>query len=346
MPQEALAGWREIDAHAAVLPFTLDDIHVAPARTVPAIVEWVSGELIDRFATLDTPANLSVVPEPEEAGSVRRGRARGPAFDPYQARPIAAALAGGDVTQARRLVRSALEETVAGKRAEGGVRGARAVALVASVLEAAERASIDTGACWERYADFVSEARTTGTEKGHVDAAMRLLRVLKREADSGTRVSLDYKELNAIVIPRLVDGITLAEVSKLLDVKCSTLTSASGARVWAQFQSVRGQAAAGSREEPAPPPPHECGGGGEAGGRERSQQLGQAVQALRRNVAARVSEAVRESVMSLRERIRQWWARFRCPTEFLCDNCRYDHPTACHRSERPNAVSCPDYKPR
>ncbi|NIA15180.1 MAG: helix-turn-helix domain-containing protein [Nitrospiraceae bacterium] len=224
LPQEALTGWRAIDARAAALPFALDDVHVAPAPTIPAIVEWVSQELLDRFETLDTPTALSVVPEPEEAGATRRTRARGPAFDPYQARPIAAALAGGNVTQARRLVKSALEETVAGKRAEGGVRGARAVALVAAALEAAERASIDTQACWERYGDFVVEARTAETEKGHVDAAMRLLRVLKREADSDAQVSLDYKELNAIVIPRLVEGITLTEVSKLLDVKPSTLT--------------------------------------------------------------------------------------------------------------------------
>jgi hypothetical protein len=47
-----------------------------------------------------------------------------------------------------------------------------------------------------------------------------------------------------------------------------------------------------------------------------------------------------------REALRQWWLRARCPTEFLCDNCRYDHPSACHRPQRPNAVKCPDYTPR
>ena len=48
----------------------------------------------------------------------------------------------------------------------------------------------------------------------------------------------------------------------------------------------------------------------------------------------------------LGERLRQWWLRLRCPTEFLCDNCRYDHPSACSHPERPNAVKCPDYRPR
>jgi len=46
----------------------------------------------------------------------------------------------------------------------------------------------------------------------------------------------------------------------------------------------------------------------------------------------------------LREFFGGWWAKFRCPTEFLCDNCRYDHPSSCHHPERPNAVKCPDYR--
>ena len=224
LPREALEGWRAIAGQTDALPFPLDDVHRAPARTIPAIVEWVSQELLERFETLDVPAALSVVPEPEEAASKRRTRARGPAYDSYQGRPIAAALAGGNVTQARRLVKSTLQETVSGKRAEGGVRGARAVGLVVAALEAAECAGIDTQACWERFGDFASKARAAETEKGHVDAAMRLLRVLKREADSGAQASLDYKELNDIVIPRLVEGITLAEVAKLLGVKAPTLS--------------------------------------------------------------------------------------------------------------------------
>ena len=31
-----------------------------------------------------------------------------------------------------------------------------------------------------------------------------------------------------------------------------------------------------------------------------------------------------------------WWLRQKCPTEFLCDSCKYDYDAACHRpaSER------------
>jgi hypothetical protein len=28
---------------------------------------------------------------------------------------------------------------------------------------------------------------------------------------------------------------------------------------------------------------------------------------------------------------------------FLCDNCKWNWPSACHRRERPNATECPDY---
>ncbi|MCH7959100.1 MAG: hypothetical protein IID08_03145 [Candidatus Hydrogenedentes bacterium] len=50
--------------------------------------------------------------------------------------------------------------------------------------------------------------------------------------------------------------------------------------------------------------------------------------------------------VSLLDRLRQWWLRVRSPTEFLCDNCVYDHPSACSHPERPNAVRCTDYKPK
>ena len=50
--------------------------------------------------------------------------------------------------------------------------------------------------------------------------------------------------------------------------------------------------------------------------------------------------------MNFLARLRAWWVRCRCPTEFLCDNCQYDHPAACKHRARPNAIECPDYRPR
>ncbi|MBI4777708.1 hypothetical protein HY792_02110 [Candidatus Desantisbacteria bacterium] len=43
------------------------------------------------------------------------------------------------------------------------------------------------------------------------------------------------------------------------------------------------------------------------------------------------------------------WSRIQGAFEtnrFLCDDCRYDYPSACHQSARPNARKCPDYKRR
>ena len=48
----------------------------------------------------------------------------------------------------------------------------------------------------------------------------------------------------------------------------------------------------------------------------------------------------------LADKFQQRWLRLRCPTEFLCDNCKYDHPSACLHPERPNAIKCPDYRPK
>ncbi len=50
--------------------------------------------------------------------------------------------------------------------------------------------------------------------------------------------------------------------------------------------------------------------------------------------------------ITLISRLRSWWLRVKCPTEFLCDNCQLDYGTACIRPQRPNAVKCPDYQPK
>ncbi len=51
----------------------------------------------------------------------------------------------------------------------------------------------------------------------------------------------------------------------------------------------------------------------------------------------------------LRRRIIRFWrvlrARLGAP-KYLCDSCRFDYRDACRRPERPNAIDCPDYRPR
>ena len=51
--------------------------------------------------------------------------------------------------------------------------------------------------------------------------------------------------------------------------------------------------------------------------------------------------------MSFLRRLRNWLRELGGgEREYLCDTCRYDHPHACHRRERPNATECADYKRR
>ena len=48
--------------------------------------------------------------------------------------------------------------------------------------------------------------------------------------------------------------------------------------------------------------------------------------------------------------LRRAWAWLRSLTPLkgapLCDTCKYDYGDACRRPERPNAITCPDYKRR
>jgi hypothetical protein len=36
--------------------------------------------------------------------------------------------------------------------------------------------------------------------------------------------------------------------------------------------------------------------------------------------------------------------RYKKNTKFLCDSCKYNDARYCSKSERPNAIKCPDYK--
>ncbi|MFO7264639.1 MAG: hypothetical protein FWJ73_00375 [Limnochordales bacterium] len=50
--------------------------------------------------------------------------------------------------------------------------------------------------------------------------------------------------------------------------------------------------------------------------------------------------------MSWLASLRAWWIRMRTGSRFMCDTCKYNYGNACWRPERPNAVSCPDYRRR
>jgi len=244
----ALEGLSELGAAPdAAFARALTDVPELPVVTVPGIVEWTIDalqELWVRFRVSDesdgsdgSDGVLETGPVDSEEAALRpRRRAKSHAVspDPYRAGPIAAALAGGAQNQARALVRAVLDETRSGQRARIAVKRARMLALVGAVFEAAERAEIDTAPCRARLPQFLEEVERARTDLRLADAAMRLLSILKRKVardaalvpklNLGTSGNDGYAELNAILLPRLVDGITLNEVAAKLGQHPTAIT--------------------------------------------------------------------------------------------------------------------------
>jgi len=210
-----------------VLPVELDDIHRAPVATVPAVIEWMLEELAalrEDAAELSSRDRAGQPPEPRR-GAARRSRPEANLrADPYQARAIATALAGGKQGQARALVAAVVAESRSGRRVRVAVRRARTVALVGAVLEAAEGAGLKTDACWEHVPEFVAQTRDLDANDQLVGAAMTALSILKRQAARETAPALGYGELNEIVLARLTEGVTLNEVAQQLGQRPSTIT--------------------------------------------------------------------------------------------------------------------------
>jgi AraC-like DNA-binding protein len=205
---------------------TLKKIPILPATVVPATAEWTADELRRLWeATIQTDP----IPEPEQLTPAPRKKARATksraaASDPYQAKAIAAALAGGAKGQARALAKAALEETESAKRTKASVRRARALALVCAVMEASERAALSSTTCRAKLPEFIKELDQARTELQILNAVMKILSALKRKAAREIAHAQDYEELNALLIPRLIEGITLNEIAETLKQSPTAIT--------------------------------------------------------------------------------------------------------------------------
>lgn len=214
-------------------PVSLADIRVVPVSAIPAIAEWTVEALA---AVRDEPQEAQAQPPAieEEApeSPKRRAKPHSPPPDPYQAAPIAMALAGGKQGQARALVRGTLSESRSIKRARIAVKRARCVAVVGAALEAAERAELKTQRCWDRFPEFVEEVRRARSNSDLTNAAMRLLGILKRESVRKPRhvdpprmpQGADYVELNEIIIEGLPERVKISDAAAKLGVHPTTIT--------------------------------------------------------------------------------------------------------------------------
>lgn len=208
------------------LPVSVDDIHVVSTTAIPQLAEWTLDELRRLWAEPEERVVLDKTPPPDERTTRKTRRPRGyiqPAQDPYGAAPIAAAFVGGRQDKARSLVRAALEESGAGVRADGRNR-ARAGAIFFSVIEAAEKAGMDTKRPWEKFATFFEEIRAAKKTSDLAAATVRALSPLKRRQKQETTIPEGFERLNEILLEKLVDGITLNDVAAALGEKPSTIT--------------------------------------------------------------------------------------------------------------------------
>ena len=236
----ALAGLSELTrSEETSLPFSLSDIPRVPAAAAPAVIEWVAESLED--ASIFSPdASTDPPPEPTPSESTIRSAASSHRRDRYHSADIVAALGGGSQAHLRRLVKGAIGDTVSQARPALAVKKARAIALAAAALEASERAGFDTAKAWDGFGSFVEACRRCGDAGELSRAALRVLNTVKKAA-KGSEGGLPCGELNALLLDRLEDGATLAEVAEALGVHPTAVTHRLQRKFGMSFSEYQGR---------------------------------------------------------------------------------------------------------
>ena len=220
------------------LPFPLDDVHRTPKGAVTAVAEWTA-EALDR--EVQRLAFSDAEPQQGRAKPTFR-RAAKPELRPVH-EEIVVALSGGAHGPLREYLRGCLEE--AGARATAARRGGALSMAVSRLLEVCHRAGADLSEAWPAFADFAGRTTQLDSDRALVDAAVRVLDAAlwpklgninkKAEKDDSKGPNspveaasapsrVDYAELNRILLPRIAEKVTLAEVAQALGVSPSAVT--------------------------------------------------------------------------------------------------------------------------
>jgi AraC-like DNA-binding protein len=219
-------------------PFSLEDVHLTPKGTILAVAEWTA-EALNREAARLTEAPPAPEPKREKTAAKQAPKAA--------ARPvheeIAIALAGGVQGPLREYLRACLDE--AGERATAARRGGAVSMAVSRLLEVCQGAGADLSGAWAAFAAFAGNAAGYETDRGLVDAAVRVLDGVKWPAPAEKPVTappelaksapatapqtpraagLNDTDLNRILLPRFAEGVSLTEVAGLLGVSPSAIT--------------------------------------------------------------------------------------------------------------------------
>lgn len=219
---DALQGLANLtDEETTEFPVPLDDLHHAPASSVPAMAQWT----VDILHTLwQQEAQMEEPPPVEDAESAAKktsAQRRGLTPSGQPAAAFATALAAGDLVQARNHLRAALEETHTHARVRIGVRRMRVLSIISAVLETAERAGMNSDPAWEKFPVFLAQLQNARNDQDLLEAGMDLLGQLSVKKNTA---AASYEELNGILIKHLAEGIQLKEAARQLGELPSTIT--------------------------------------------------------------------------------------------------------------------------
>ncbi len=204
------------------LPFSLDDVHRAPAASVPAVAGWLQEVLGERWRAHE--AHLDTDSDDDDAGSpVRQAKKSTVGVGPAErflvlAREAAAALGADNPAQARVLFQGHLDELGDGGARRVDVRRARVVALTAATLEALLRSGLPIDSGWVNYGQFTNKVQQLDTDTDLLEGAISVFSFLRKKSVREKRSEglPDYPALYALVNARLVEGITLEAVAREL----------------------------------------------------------------------------------------------------------------------------------
>lgn len=210
-----------------MLPFHLTDIPLAPAETVPEVALWLSESLQTALELHEGRAPSAPQPPATTIALSRPLVHAGTA--PFDASTIVMALKSGDSREARLLVESQIRDTESRRRTRLAVKRARAVAVVAAVLEWAENSDTDTEASWTKFTAFQSTVQELDTEADLIREAMKVLSPIVRKArkpksPESKTTDYDFGPLNKLITANLKDGITLKDVAAQLGENATTIT--------------------------------------------------------------------------------------------------------------------------
>jgi AraC-like DNA-binding protein len=243
LPFDTLAGLNALlenaeggETHEALesFPVSLADIHRSPATAIPELAAWTAELLQQSWKAAQAESSYSEVEEkgPTEienpvtvkSGSKAVSKASGIS-------DMVAVVAARDYKQARTLLKSDLLEAQRGKKFKADQASARAIAVLAALLEGLETSSLLNPDAWEAWPAVVDSLREAEELSLMLDEAVRFMRQARvkeqRTAHSGVVTDAplpQYEALNKIITASLPEHVTLNEVARELGETPSAIT--------------------------------------------------------------------------------------------------------------------------